>query len=207
MSPTPPSSRTPHGNITVHIPAARLKAFVRAVWWGMSALLAGLLSYLVYSSLDWKPSAITSRLVEYSIAAAALPAPAILLYSAFKALRWVGLCLWPAGVGVHADERSLILKLGPFGTRNYDVARLDVRYPFELSSEVEDGGYEAFLPEEEQIARFLPQLLHPMSQEPLNRVMLRFVMGDEAAVAKAFRPIIDQWRSSKKHEDATPRSV
>lgn len=207
MSPATPLPRTPNRNIAIHIPVARLKALVRGVWWSMSALLAGLLSYLVYSSLDWRPSAVTSRLVEYCIAVAALPAPATLLYSAFKTLRWVGLCLWPAGVGVLADERSLIFKLGPFGTRVYDVARLDVRYPFELSSEVEDGGYEAFLPEEEQVARFLPRLLHPKSQEPLNRVMLRFVLGDEAAVAAAMRPIIERWRSSKNQHDATPRSV
>lgn len=207
MSPEPPSPRIPHRNIAIHLPAARLKALVRGVWWSMSALLAGLLSYLVYSGLDWRPSAVTSRLVEYCIAVAALPAPAILLYSAFQALRWVGLCLWPAGVGVHADEQSLIFKLGPFGTRVYDVARLDVRYPFELSSEVEDGGYEAFLPEEEQVARFLPRLVHPQSQEPLNRVMLRFVLGDEATVAAAMRPIIERWQSSKNQDDATPRSV
>ena len=207
MSPAPSTPRTPHRNIAVHIPVGRLKALVRGVWWSMSALLAGLLSYLVYSSLDWRPSAVTSRLVEYCIAVAALPAPATLLYSAFKTLRWVGLCLWPTGVGVLADERSLIFKLGPFGTRVYDVARLDVRYPFELSSEVEDGGYEAFLPEEEQVARFLPRLLHPKSQEPLNRVMLRFVLGDEATVAEAMRPIIERWRSSKNRDDATSRSV
>ena len=207
MSPATPLPRTPNRNIAVHIPVARLKALVRGVWWSMSALLAGLLSYLVYSGLDWRPSAVTSRLVEYCIAVAALPAPATLLYSAFQALRWVGLCLWPTGVGVHADERSLVFKLGPFGTRAYDVTRLDVRYPFELSSDVEDGGYEAFLPEEEQVARFLPRLLHPMSQEPLNRVMLRFVLGDEAAVAAAMRPIIERWQSSKSQDESTPRSA
>lgn len=207
MKPAPPSPRIPHRNIAVHIPVARLQALVRGVWWGMSALLAGLLSYLVYSSLDWKPTAVTSRLVEYCIAVAALPALATLFYSAFKALRWVALCLWPTGVGVHADERSLVFKLGPFGTRAYDVTRLDVRYPFELSSDVEDGGYEAFLPEEEQVARFLPQLLHPMSQEPLNRVMLRFVLGDEAAVAAEMRPIIERWQSSKSQDESTPRSA
>ncbi len=186
---------TTHNQGVVQIPVARSKALVRAMWWSVSALLTGLVAYLIYSSLDFRPSPITNRIVEYSLALVALPVPGAALFSALKALLWAGLWLWPGSVGIFADEQALTFKLGPFGIQVYDAARLDVRYPFEFSSDIEDGGFEAFLPEEEQVARFLPRLLHPDGDGALNLVILCFVSGDESQIAAALRPVIQQWRS------------
>ena len=77
----------------------------------------------------------------------------------------------------------------------YDAVRLDVRYPFELSADTVNGSFEAFLPQEEQIARFLPRLLHPDAREPLNQVILRFAGGREEEIAAAMRPAVEQWRA------------
>ena len=104
--------------------------------------------------------------------------------------------VWPGPVGVFATSKALVLRLGPFRTRSFDVARLDIRYPFELSGDEDDGGFEAFLPEEEQKERFLPRLLHPDAKARINFLVQKFAAGPESEIAKALRPAFDRWRGS-----------
>jgi len=157
----------------------------------------GVTSFLIYTSLHFVPSGVSNRLVDYSVALISLPIPLTALWSAFKGARWLLLSVWPAPVGVFADERTLTLRLGPFGTRSYDASRMDIRYPFELSQDDEGGGFEAFLPEEEQQMRLLPRILHPGAREPLNRVILRFVQPSEEEAVRSLRPLLDHWRSGR----------
>ena len=179
----------------VVLPVARGRAASRVVLWSVLAILLGITTILIYGQLNFVPTGVSNRLVDYSIAAISLPIPLIAVWTALKSLRWLLLALWPTRVAVVADGDSLTLRLGPFGTRTYAAPRLDVRYPFELSQDEEGGGFEAFLPEEEQRSKLVPRMLHPESREPLNRVILRYVKDSEEEAAQALRPLIDHWRS------------
>jgi hypothetical protein len=188
------------------LPVARARAAGRALVWSVPAGLLGVTSFLIYTSLHFVPSGVSNRLVDYSVALISLPIPLTALWSVFKGGCWLLLSLWPVPVGVFADERTLTLRLGPFGTRSYDAARMDIRYPFELSQDDEGGGFEAFLPEEEQRMRLLPRILHPNAREPLNRVILRFVQPSEEEAVRSLRPLLDYWRTRHSERSEESRS-
>ncbi len=179
----------------VTVPAGRVRALTRAVAWSVPAAGAVLPAVLLFSRVDLSRSALSSRMVELSLAAAAVPFALAALGCMFVALRWLLFAAWPARVGIVAEAEALELRLGPFGSQRYDTAQLDVRYPFELIEDEEDGGFEAFLPEDEQYARLLPCMRHPRASEPLNRTMLKFVSGSEEELAAALRPMIQRWRT------------
>jgi len=193
------------GEVVV-LPIARSRAAGRALVWSVPAGLLGVTSFLIYTSLHFVPSGVSNRLVDYSVALISLPIPLTALWSVFKGGCWLLLSLWPAPVGVFADERTLTLRLGPFGTMGYDAARLDLRYPFELSQDDEGGGFEAFLPEEEQQMRLLPRILHPSAREPLNRVILRFVQPSEEEAVRSLHPLLDHWRTRHSERSEESRS-
>lgn len=151
--------------------------------------------------IDFQPSAVSSRAVALSLALAALPLALGAIACALKALQWLLLGMWPGSVGICASRDALRLRLGPFGNRSFDAGRLDVRYPFELEGEAQDGSFEAFLPEEEQRARLLPRITHPDATEPVNLMILKHTAGAEEAVTKTLRPMFDLWRAT------TPRGT
>ena len=183
----------------VWIPAAGGRALVRGMWWGVAAALSGAACWLIYSRLDFRPAAVTNRLVDYALAVAALPLLMVAVLSAIKTLQWLLLAAWPKPVGIHADRRGLTFRLGPFRTRRFDAARLEVRYPFELLEEDDGGDFEAYLPEDQQLARFLPRLRHPQTNELLNRTILTFARNEEPQLAQTLRPLITHWRSERNH--------
>lgn len=160
-------------------------------------MLLAVVTILVYARLHFVPSGASNRLVEYCIAIVASVFPLGGLFSSFRAVRWLLLASWPRECGILAREESLLLRLGPFGVHGYDIARTEIRYPFELADGA-DASYEAYLPEEEQMERFLPRMIHPQAAEPLNRVILRFVRGSEMETAAALRPMIERWRGGAR---------
>ena len=178
----------------IRLPIARGRAATRALIWGTPAMLLLAAAAIVFPELRFASTGATSAIVDWSIALAALPLGIAGIACAIAALRWALAACWPAPLGIVADAKSLEFRLGPFGRRTYDAARLDVKYLFELSTDGEEEGYEAFLPEEEQMSRFLPRITHPMSRERLNALILRFTDGNESAAATALRPILEQWR-------------
>ena len=183
--------------VQVFWPASRSRAATRALLWAACAFLLGFAALVVYRQLYFGPSVAGSILVTYSIAIAALPLPILAVVTAVAAFRWFAFALWPGRVGIFADERELSLRFGPFGSRSFDSARLDVRYPFELSGDFEDGGFEAFLPEEHQLASFLPRMTHPNAREGICPLILRFATGTEAEIAAALRPATQHWRADR----------
>ncbi len=189
-------------SVKLSIPASRSRASVRGLLCLVPALLLGAASALIYGGLRFDPSAGSGRIIAFSVAAAALPCPMAALIFGYRGLRWLLLAGWPDRVGVEAEEATLTLRLGPFGTRSFDASRLDVSYPFEQGDDSDDAGFEAHLPEDEQLARFLPRISHPESPEPLNRVILRHAVGSEAEIATALRPAVDCWRSQRVGGDS-----
>ena len=166
----------------------------RALLWIVPALLLGACAFSVYNNLDLRSSGASRILIDISIALVALPLPIACLVCAVNGLRWFALAAWPGWVGVHADPDRLIIRLGPFGAAQLDADRIKARYFFELPADDVDEPFEALLPEEEQMAKFLPELTHPDATMPLRRTILRFVHGDEESISAALRPIIDRWR-------------
>ena len=181
-------------NAAVRLPLARGRAATRALIRGAPAMLLLAASEIVFPELRFASTGATNAIVDWSIALAALPLAVVGVGCAIAALRWALTACWPSSLGIVADADSLEFRLGPFGNRIYDAARLDVKYLFELSTDGEEEGYEAFLPEEEQMSRFLPRITHSTSRECLNALILRFTDGDESAAATAFRPVLEQWR-------------
>ncbi len=183
-----------HKCTIIRVPVARLRAWTRAVLWSVATCVPGVAVALIFGRLDFRPTGISNSLLDYAIGFAVLPLALLAIVSAVKTLRLLLLCVWPGPVGVFASEEALILRLGPFGTRRYDAARLDVRYPFEFSADADDGGFEGFLSQDHQLASFLPRITHPESTERLNVVIMRYVSGSESDVAGMLRPVLDKWR-------------
>ncbi len=197
-------SAPPTGSsLVVRLPVARLKALTRAALWGIAFLILGAGAYLIYGGLSFRPTAVSNRIVDYSIAVVAAPIVVAAALCALRSLRWALLWAWPGQTEIRAAPDSLDLRLGSFGCWRFDVARLEVRYPFELP---EDGDFEAFLPEAEQRESLIPRLLHPESPEPIGRTILRFVAGTEPEVAGTLRAAVDQWRAAHDQQRATQRT-
>ncbi|MEK6798552.1 MAG: hypothetical protein AABZ12_06285 [Planctomycetota bacterium] len=180
--------------MAVHVPVSRTRALTRAILLGTASTLGLAISAILYRSIDLSRLDASRRLVAVCLGVAGLPIVAAVLATAIAACRWLMLACWPGKLGAWATRNSVVLRLGPFGTRAYDADRLDVRYLFELSGDEEEGGFEAFVPEEKQRAKTLPRMLHPTASEPIQRVILRFAAGGEAAVAAAMRPVVEAWR-------------
>ncbi len=178
----------------IFLPLSRGRAATRAVLWAVPTLLLGAATIVVYRPLQFAPTATSNHIVDYAIAIAALPLPALGVVCAIRAVRHFLAVVWFSRLGVYATEQSLRLQFGPFGTVVYPAKELDIRYPFELSGDFENGGFEQYLPEEEQIDRFLPRIIHPRAKLPINRTILQFVSADEALIASMMRPAIGQWR-------------
>lgn len=169
------------------LPVARGRVFVRGLLWALGALLVGLGVLTVVASLDFKPTGVSNRLVEYSIAAVLIPFLAGAIWCAVTAVRWMILAGWPSAVGVFVGGDALALRLGPWGTRRYAWDSLDVRYWFEHDPDDLAGMVEAFLPEEVQRAQFLPQICRNGESESINRMVLHRTGRSEQEAADALR--------------------
>ena len=181
----------------VKLVVGRSSALTRGFIWAGVAVLLGAVTATIYQGLTFTSNGVSSAIVDFSIAVIALPMPISTVITAWIAGRWFLLGVWPASVGICACEDELILRLGPFGTRRYDAARLDIRYPFELGEDEADKGFEAFLPEEQQREQLLPSMAHPKAHEAIDRAILRFAVGSEREIAAALNPVIQRWRATK----------
>jgi len=175
-----------------------MKAFVRTLFWSVPGVLLSAIAWTALKNASLTPSAVTSRLVVYSIVLLFGGLALIGALCAFQAMRWLLLACWPGRVEIIASENQLILRLGSFGVRTYDVERIESRYPFEIPEELNDAGFEDQLPVDQQLAVLLPRLTHPESPTPLNPQILRFGSGSESEVAAALRPAIERWRPADR---------
>ena len=174
---------------------SRTKALTRTVAWGAPAAVCSVAGVAIYRGLSFAPTGMHNRLVEYSIAVCLLPIACAGAVFTFLAVRWFLLAVWPGSLGIFADEDGLLLRLGSFGTRRFDAARLDVKYPFEQEWDVSDSSVEAFLPEERQRSTLLPRITCSGSSETINFTILRFVGMMESDAAAALRPWVEAWQA------------
>jgi hypothetical protein len=186
------------------LPLSRGRAATRAVLCAVPTLLLGAATFVVYGRLQFFHTAISNRIVDYAVGVAALPLPVLGIVCVLRAARHFLGVVWLSPLGIQADDESLKLHLGPFGNVSYPARELDIRYPFELSGDFDDGGFEQFLPEEEQMARLLPRMTHPRAKLPINRTILRFALGEEAQIAALMRPAIEQWQKRYSTGESLP---
>jgi len=187
----------------VFVPVARGRALARSSVWLAPALVQALILWHVLADLQIHKTGSGSTMVAMAKIALLVPFAVAGAAMLVVGLRWLLLTLWPGRVGITADAHSLRLALGPFGRHIYDVNRLEAKYLFELSVDIVESGFEALLPDDEQVDNFLPRLLHPDAKTPINRSIMRFACGTEAEVARALRPMIAQWRG----ENATAENA
>lgn len=181
----------------VRIPVSRSKALVRAIVWFVPAALLTVAAVGIYRRLNFVPSGISNRLVDYAFAIASLPIPVGALWTAWKGMGWLLLSAWGSAVEIIATPTALAFHLGPFARRTFQIADLDVRYPFQLMDEDDGGGFESFLPEEQQRATLLPRIIHPTTRTPLQRTILQFAVGQEAELATQLRGMIERWQAGR----------
>lgn len=169
----------------------------RALLRAIPALALLVVGIWIYRGLVFVPSGTSNRIVDYSIAVILLPVLLIAVILAVAAFRLILLACWPGTQGVFAFADSLVLRLGPYGTRRYDAARLDIRYPFEMSADEEGDSYEALLPMEWQVEQLFPSVTHPEAEEPLDRQIRRFAGRTEIDLVRLLRPAIDHYRRAQ----------
>lgn len=183
--------------MAITIPVSRSRALTRAIIWFVPTALCAVLTYAIYSRLNFIPSAISNRLVDYGLAILSLPVPVIGVIFAVRTVRWLLLAAWPKPVLILATDEKLAFHLGPFGNREFDAARLTIRYPYELLEDSdEDPGFEGYLPEEDQHEKLLPRITYPGHAKTLDQLIASFSSLAEAATIAALRPAIDRWRSA-----------
>lgn len=182
---------------TITIPVSRSRALFRAVIWGVPAVLSGLVAFSIYGRLHFVPSGISNRFIDYAIAIVALPIPLLGLWTGLKSLGWLMLFAWGSAVEIVATKTTLQFHLGPFAKRTFLIADLDIRYPFQWIDDEDESAFESFLPEEQQRVTLLPRIVHPTTRTPLQRTILQFAVGDEFQVARALRPMIEQWQAAR----------
>ncbi len=147
--------------------------------------------------LNFRPSAVSNRIADYSLAVAMIPIAAAGLVLTYHGLKWLTLALWPAWVGIVADSDGLTLRLGPFGRTRYALDRLDIRYPFEIADQLtpdDDMIYEAHLDPAEQLDRLMPRIRYPGESDTLDRRLKIVTRIDEKTLADALRPFIEYAR-------------
>lgn len=177
------------------IPVSRSKALSGALVWCVPAAVLVLAALYITGRFTPQPVRVVGRLVDYSLALVGLGLALSAAYCGLRGFAWIALSVWPRRVGVCAESDALTLRLGPFGTHRYEAAQLEVRYPFELDEEESESPYEALLPQEQQLATLLPQIVDRNTKRRVDPAILRFVGLSEPGTAAVLRPLLECWRA------------
>ncbi|RJP32748.1 MAG: hypothetical protein C4547_13610 [Phycisphaerales bacterium] len=180
---------------SVFIPVSRVRAVARGLVWTVLGLgLARTVAYFV-SDLRLVPSAVSNRIGDYAVLVAMVPLSVVSLVLLYRGLKWLALGMWPSRIGFVFTARGLSVRLGPFGSRVYAAGHVRVRYPFEMSDdEAARSSFEAFLPEEEQIATLVPQIVPP-DGAAIRLDLMRYSGRAESDLAARLSPILSAWRA------------
>ena len=185
----------------------RSSTLASATLWVLPAVGLGGVAAIVFGQLQFVPSGTSNRFVDYSIAILMIPFVLGAVAFAMRAAGLACMAIWPGSVGVYAGRETLTIRLGPFGTRRYDVRRLEVRYPYELPADDGDDQFEAFLPEERQLAELVPRMTHPEASELLDRTIRRMAGMADAEIARVLRPAMDFYRAAGRGGEGARREA
>lgn len=180
------------------LPLPRGSTLASALLWVLPAVGLGGAAVAVFSQLRFVPSGVSNRLVDYCFAVLLIPVVLGAAAFAFRAAGLVCMAIWPGAVGVYAGRDRLTIKMGPFGTRDYDVGRLDIRYPYELPTDDGEDQFEALLPHERQWAELFPKITHPDARELIDRTIRRMAGIPEEDIVRILRPAISFYRGDRE---------
>ena len=90
-------------------------------------MILGAAAVMIYGRLNFIPSGVSNRLVDYAVAIAVSPLLLCALWTALKCLRWLALSLWAGAIDIVAAPTTLTFRLGPFGHRTFRIADLESR--------------------------------------------------------------------------------
>lgn len=177
------------------LPASRMRALTRALLWATPTALLAVVFTGMLRGLLFAPSGLDSRLVTVSRWLIATPLPFTMIALLIPTLRHLLFAVWLGPVGFRYAANTFEWRLGPFGRKQLDVARLELLYPHELpDDELTEAGFEAYLPVEQQHATMLPRITHPQHHGRIDELILRFGTADGRALVTAFRPIVERIR-------------
>jgi hypothetical protein len=187
----------------IRIPVSRIRAIERAFFRMAPGIIAVAVAYGMLSTLSFRPTGVNNRITEYSIALVMLPVCILGLALTVAGFRWLVFSIWPAPMGIVANAKSLSISKGPFGNRQFDTDRLDVRYLFEMSvdSDNEDELFESLRPKAEQMQFKLPRMRHPGVADRIEREIIHLSSLTERELAAALRPFVDLMRRDRVDDD------
>lgn len=197
----PPDSKSEE--TLAYLSVSRPAILTRALAWGAPAGLMALAVREIFMRIGFRPSGLPRGPVDFSLCVVLLPLAGAVLFFGGRAISWLLLAFWPAPVGVWATAEALVTRFGPWGRRRYRADELDIRYGFEWPEEQRTEFFEAMLPEEEQLASYLPRIRHPSAVTPVNQTMLRFLGRPEFEVAAAMRSALERWRERNPQDRDT----
>lgn len=189
----------------IRIGASRGLALERALLFLGPGVLLLVICFGVAQGLRFRPSGVSNRIGDYSLAIVMLPVALGGLVIAGMGLRWLAMAVWPGWLGIVADADGLSFHLGPMGSARYCAGELDVRYLFELLGEDGEGDaelYEALTDPQEQMASMLPRIRCARSAKSLERRIVRFTRMGEQELAALLRPFIESVRRDRSGADA-----
>jgi len=176
----------------VSFPIDRMRAARRGVTFLFPGAGIVMLFGALISGLDFVPSGVSNRIIDYSLAfiyfMAALGGVALL----WRGFYWLCVASWPRPVCVIADADAIRFELGPMGRQRYDLARIRAVYPFDEPEEADDGVVEALRDPEKYAAEHLPRLTHPDAVSHLDVMIRHLVTADEITLTRRLKPIIDR---------------
>lgn len=187
----------------VSFPVDRMRAARRGVTFlSPGAGVVVLFGWLI-SGLDFIPSGVSNRIIEYALACIYLMAALGGVALVWRGLYWLCVASWPRPVCVVADANAIRFELGPMGRQCYDLTRISAVYPFDEPEEGDDDVYEALRDPEKYEAEHLPRMTHPDAVSHLDVMIRHLVTIDEADLARRLKPFVNRCqRPLGKDDDA-----
>ena len=181
------------------VPVSRLRAMERGVVRVAPGVVLVLIAWSVVRPLRFTPSAVSNRIVDYSLLALMVPVAVAGMLLVVQGLRWMAMALWPARLEIRADEHAVTMRLGPIGSRRIANETIDLRYPFEMEGDpdIGDDVYESFLSPERQMASILPRMFHDAEKRRLDNLVFYYSGQDVETCIAALRPYVEYMRRGR----------
>ncbi len=173
---------------------SRLQGLVKGALLAGGGVMLFIPAFYVWPTLRFVPSPTSNRITDYAMAITVGVMALVGVMLAGAGLRWALFVVWPARMGIEADDQALYLRLGPFGNQRLEWARLETIYAFDLDDPSEADPDRLVLEPEAEMEKFLPRMRHPAVEGDVNRMLERFAAVDEPTLAAKLRRYIEKVR-------------
>ncbi|MCK6457350.1 MAG: hypothetical protein L6Q92_12580 [Phycisphaerae bacterium] len=126
-------------------------AAARAGWLGGFAAVLAFVLVAAFRAVRWQPMWTNDRATVVALAFVFAVVACMVAAVACRAISWLLLAIWPRHVGIEVSSDAIVLRLGPFGVRRLDAARL-------RSEPNPEAEFDALTPDDDPM---LPRITHP----------------------------------------------